>query len=88
MTTTTDQLTPAESEAAALIERVYTERGRGTLSCAYCGMEAYIDAEAVGCYADTVKVAELIASARYDHISPAAILFDAPVVVLDLAGTR
>lgn len=82
---TTTQATPSEAEAAKLIQDTYANHGRGTLSCDCGAWEAYIDGDAVGSSADTARIKDLIEHARFDHVGPRAVLFTAPIIVLELS---
>ncbi len=59
-----------EEQAAKLIADSYKAHGRCTLSCDCGAWEAFIDADALGNYADTRKVRDLIEHVRFDHVTP------------------
>jgi hypothetical protein len=57
-------------QAAELVEATYKAHGRCTLACDCGGLEVAIDADAVGAYASTSEVRNLLEHARRDHASP------------------
>jgi hypothetical protein len=73
----------ALEQASSLIQATYTAHGRGTLSCDCGAWEAVVDADCSS--ADVLKVRDLIEHARFDHVSPRAVIYVRPIVVLDTA---
>ena len=69
-------------EAHDLMVSAIGAHGRGELSCAWCGMAVFVDNDSIGYESDIRTVAQLIEHARYDHASPADILFTAPIIIL------
>lgn len=81
---TGEQITaPVETEATKLISRVVLGYGSGTLSCDCGGHEVWIDGSTATAH-DVQMVGRLIEHARYDHVTPRAVLVHrAPEVLVD-----
>lgn len=82
------ELTPAEAEAAELIESTYSRYGSGSLSCS-CGREmVYVMESSIG-DADYIRWARgLIEHARTKHTVPYAVVFTPrPVTVMEATST-
>jgi len=82
------ELTPAEAEAAELIESTYAKYGKGFLSCS-CGMEWVYVTESFNGDAIRIRlVRDTIKHARTKHTVPYAVVFTAvPVTVMEATRT-
>lgn len=83
------ELTPADAEAAELIETTYAKYGEGALSCSCCWYkEIYIVSRFIG-DADHIRwVRDMIEHARTEHDAPCEVVFTPrPVTVMDATRT-
>lgn len=80
-----DNATAQTVSPSEIIERVYAAHGACTIMCDCGDLEIVIDGDSINSEADTVerRVEALIDHARYDHISPRAIIATVHTTIID-----
>lgn len=88
MTAVEQTASPLMVEAQKVITRTIVRHGRGTVSCDCGGFEVYLDSANASTADDPIEqVARLVEHARYDHVTPRAIIVTLePIVVVDYAA--